>query len=127
MNEKHRDIFAAGMDWRDGNRDGIKYARFELNPDKKDAPTIVITKFQPGTEVDPHTHDCNYMEYIIEGEQQVGKITFGPGDVRIVQGGTGYGPITIGKDGCTVLIVFEDGSRSSVEGLPRKRKPRDSD
>jgi hypothetical protein len=41
-------------------------------------------------------------------------------DVRIIKGGVGYGPLTIGKDGSTVLIVFEDGSRSSQQGLSRK-------
>lgn len=117
---RHQDIFATDIQWRDGSREGIKYTRFEFNPDKKDAPSVVMTKFQPGVEVAPHTHDSNYMEFIIEGGMTLGKVTYGPGDVRIVKGGVGYGPITMGKDGCTVLIVFEDGSRSSWQGLPRK-------
>lgn len=117
---RHQDIFAADIEWRDGSREGIKYTRFELNPDKKDAPSVVMTKFQPGVEVAPHTHDCNYMEYILEGELTLGKVTYRRGDVRIVKGGVGYGPLTMGKDGCTVLIVFEDASRSTWQGLSGK-------
>lgn len=118
----HQDIFAKDMEWRDGSAEGIKYTRFPLNPDKNDAPVIIMTKFAPGAVVAPHTHDCSYFEYVIEGEQTVGKVTFAAGDVRMVKGGFGYGPITMGKDGCTVLIVFEDGSRSTWEALPRKKQ-----
>jgi hypothetical protein len=53
----------------------------------------------------------------------VGKTTFHKGDVRLVKGGTGYGPIKVGTEGCTVLIVFEDGSRSMTEPLPRRQQP----
>jgi len=118
----HRDILAADIEWRDGTGDGIRYARFPLDEANPHAPNVILTTFGPGAEVAPHTHDCNYFEYIIEGEQRVGKVTFGKGDVRLVKGGTGYGPIKVGPAGCTVLIVFEDGSRSMMEMLPRRRK-----
>lgn len=118
----HRDILAADIEWRDGSGDGIRYARFPLDEANPHAPNVILTTFGPGAEVPPHTHDCNYFEYIIEGEQTVGKATFAKGDVRLVKGGTGYGPITVGPDGCTVLIVFEDGSRSMTEPLPRRAK-----
>ena len=117
---RHQDILATDIEWRNGSRDGIKYARFEVNPDKKDAPSVVMTKFQPDVVVAPHTHGCNYLEYILEGELTLGKVTYRQGDVRMVKGGVGYGPLTMGKDGCTVLIVFEDGSRSSQQVLSRK-------
>ena len=45
------------------------------------------------------------------GEQTVGKTIFGPGDVRFAKAGTGYGPITIGPEGCTVVIVFQNAHR----------------
>jgi anti-sigma factor ChrR (cupin superfamily) len=118
----HRDIPAAQVEWRAGSGDGIRYARFPLDEANPHAPNVILTVFGPGVEVSPHTHACNYFEYIIEGEQTVGKVTFGKGDVRLVKGGTGYGPIKVGPEGCTVLIVFEDGSRSMMEMLPRKRE-----
>jgi anti-sigma factor ChrR (cupin superfamily) len=118
----HRDIPAAQIEWRDGSGNGIRYARFPLDDANPHAPNVILTTFDPGTEVPPHTHACNYFEYIIEGEQTVGKVTFSKGDVRLVKGGTGYGPIKVGREGCTVLIVFEDGSRSMLEMLPRKKE-----
>jgi len=118
----HRDIPAAEVEWRDGSGDGIRYARFRLDEANPHAPNVILTIFDPGTEVPSHTHACNYFEYIIEGEQTVGKVTFGKGDVRLVKGGTGYGPIKVGPEGCTVLIVFEDGSRSMMEMMPRKKE-----
>ena len=118
----HQDIAAAEVEWREGTAPDIRYARFRMDEGNPTSPSIVLSKFGPGATVDPHTHGTNYFEYIIEGEQAVGKVTFVKGDVRLVKGGTGYGPIKVGPDGCTVLIVFEDGSRSMMEALPRGRK-----
>lgn len=118
--KNHRDIRAADIEWRKGMGSGIRYARFPLDETNSHAPNVILTQFDPGAEVPAHTHACNYFEYILEGEQAVGKIAFRKGDVRLVKGGTGYGPIKVGPQGCTVLIVFEDGSRSMTETLPRR-------
>jgi anti-sigma factor ChrR (cupin superfamily) len=117
----HRDIAASDIQWRDGGPAGVKYVSFRLNEASASSPSVVLSRFESGTVVEPHTHDSNYFEYIIEGEQTVGKVSFGAGDVRIVKGGTGYGPIKVGPQGCLVLIVFEDGSRAVTEPLPRKK------
>jgi anti-sigma factor ChrR (cupin superfamily) len=118
-NQQH--IFAANVEWRAGSDDGIQYARFRMDEANPSSPTMILSKFEPGVRVPAHTHDTSYFEYIIEGEQAVGKQTFAKGDIRLVKGGTGYGPIVVGPNGCTVLIVFEDGSRSMLETLPRKK------
>lgn len=117
----HQHIFAANVEWREGSDAGIHYARFRMDEANLASPTMILSKFEPGVRVPAHTHDSNYFEYIIEGEQAVGKQTFAKGDIRLVKGGTGYGPIVVGPNGCTVLIVFEDGSRSMTETLPRKK------
>ncbi len=119
----HQNIFAADIEWRDGSDKGIRYARFRMDEANPTSPTMILSKFEAGARVPAHTHDSNYFEYIIEGEQAVGKHTFAKGDVRLVKGGTGYGPIVVGPNGCTVLIVFEDGSRSMTETLPRTLTP----
>jgi len=116
----HRDIFAADVEWRGSNTPGVSYARFQMDLDNPASPSIILSRFAPDTKIAAHTHDSNYFEYIIAGEQTVGKVKFGPGDVRIVKGGTGYGPITVGPQGCTVLIVFEDASRAMTHELPRR-------
>jgi anti-sigma factor ChrR (cupin superfamily) len=115
----HQDIAASDVAWHDGTADGIKYARFCLDEANRDSPTVILSKFGPGAEVPAHTHDTNYFEYIIEGEQAVGKRLFRQGDVRLVTAGTGYGPIKVGPEGCTVLIVFENGARSMTVPMPR--------
>lgn len=118
----HRDIFAGDIAWMPGQDAGIAYARFRLDEDNPHTPTVIISKFEPGVRVAPHTHDTNYFEYIIEGEQTVGKTKFGKGDVRLASAGTGYGPIIVGPEGCTVLIVFADGSQAMTVPMPRKDK-----
>ena len=118
----HSDIFAADIDWRQGSDPGIEYARFPLDEANPSAPMVILSRFAPGVEVGAHTHDANYFEYMIEGEQTVGKTTFVKGDVRLGKGGTGYGPIKIGPEGCTVLIVFEDASQAMTQPLPRRKE-----
>jgi anti-sigma factor ChrR (cupin superfamily) len=118
----HRDIFAGDIEWRDGAEPGIRYARFRMDEGDPTSPSIILSKFEPGAQVPAHTHDSNYFEYILEGEQSVGKTVFGAGDVRIVTGGTGYGPITVGPQGCTVMILFQDGSQAMTIPMPRDRK-----
>lgn len=118
----HQDIFARDIRWMPGQGEGIAYARFRLDETDPHTPTVILSKFDPGARVGAHTHDTNYFEYIIEGEQTVGKTTFRKGDVRLVTGGTGYGPIVVGPEGCTVLIVFADGSQSVTVPMPRREK-----
>jgi anti-sigma factor ChrR (cupin superfamily) len=119
---RHRDIPADEIDWREGSGPGIRFAMFRTDEARANAPAVVLSKFAPGTVVEPHTHATNYFEYIVEGEQTVGKTRFGPGDIRIVKGGTGYGPIRVGPEGCTVLIVFEDASAAAMVTLPSKAR-----
>src|SRR3546814_5161824 len=108
----HRDICAGDIAWSEGESPGIRYARVPLEEGNGTAPMVILSRFEPGETVGAHTHDTNYFEYVIEGEQTVGKIAFGKGDVRLVKAGTGYGPIVIGPEGCTVLIVFQEAARA---------------
>lgn len=119
--KSHQDIHASEILWRPGQGAGTQYARFLIDDTNASSPSVILSKFDPGTRVPAHTHDTNYFEYIIEGEQTVGKKRFGVGDVRIARAGTGYGPITVGPQGCTVLIVFEDASRAMTVPMPREK------
>jgi anti-sigma factor ChrR (cupin superfamily) len=111
----HRDMFADEMQWAEGTSPGVLYTRFMMDEDDPSSPLAILTKFEAGETVEPHTHASNYFEYVIEGEQTVGKTVFRKGDVRIVKGGTGYGPITIGSEGCTVLILFQNANGAMME------------
>jgi anti-sigma factor ChrR (cupin superfamily) len=122
----HRDIFADDIEWNRGTSDRIRYARFLMDEDDISSPLVILTKFGPGEVVEPHTHGTNYFEYVIEGEQTVGKTKFGPGDVRFAKAGTGYGPIQIGPEGCSVLIVFQEAPGANTIPLGRARKLADA-
>ncbi len=111
----HRDIFAADMQWAKGTSDGIEYTRFLMDEEDAGSPLVILTRFEPGETVEPHTHEANYFEYVIEGEQTVGKTTFRQGDVRIVKGGTGYGPVVAGPEGCLVLIMFQHATGAMMQ------------
>lgn len=118
----HKDIFAKDIAWAPGAGPGIQYARFLLDEaDAARSPMVILSKFAPGEVVQPHTHGCNYLEYVIEGSQMVGKTNFAAGDVRWASAGTGYGPITVGPDGCTVLIVFQEAAKSNTIPLGRAK------
>ena len=97
---------------------GIRKAIFTVG-DEGDlsAPMVVKVVFPPNTTVSAHTHESDYAEIVLEGSQVVGRRHYVAGDVRIVRGGTVYGPLAAGPDGATVLIVFRDG-RKDVR-LPR--------
>lgn len=117
----HRDVFAADIEWGEGSSPGIRYARFLMDEGDSSSPLMILSNFEPGETVPPHTHPANYMEYVLEGEQTVGKVTFRKGDIRIVRGGTGYGPITIGPEGCKVLILFQHASGAMMEPMGKTR------
>jgi len=119
----HKDIFAKDIAWGQGTGPGIQYARFLLDEENAaTSPMVILSKFEPGEVVDPHTHGCNYFEYIIEGSQRVGKVNFERGDVRWAAAGTGYGPIVVGPEGCTVLIVFQEAAKSNTIPLGKAKK-----
>lgn len=121
----HRDIFASDIVWGEGSSPGIAYARFLMDEDDPASPSLILSKFEPGVTVDPHTHGSNYAEYVIAGEQTVGKVVFRAGDIRIARSGAGYGPITIGPEGCTVLIMFQHASGAAMQpkGRPKQAEP----
>ena len=106
----HRDIFARDIVWSKGTSDGIEFAGFMMDEDNAHSPRIILTNFAPGEVIEPHSHGTNYFEYVISGQQTVGKVVFGPGDIRFARAGAGYGPIVIGPEGCTVVIVFQEGT-----------------
>ena len=119
---RHKDIFARDIEWVAGGS-GVHFTQFLLDPnDPGDSPSVVLAKFEPGEEIYPHTHACNYLEYIVQGSQMVGKVNFEAGDVRWAAARTGYGPIKIGPDGCTVMIVFQAASKSQPIPLGTAKK-----
>lgn len=116
----HRDIFASEIDWL-LTEAGARTFTLSTDEDNPAAPQMVLAHFPPGFSYSAHTHGCNYLEYVVAGQITVGKISYGPGDVRQVKAGGGYGPLKVGQEGCQVVIVFERGDTADVELLPRRK------
>jgi|SRR5579863_688974 len=114
-----KDTLAADVQWSSGQSDGITFSSFLLEEGNSESPMVVLSRFEPGTRIEPHTHKSNYFEYVIAGDQTVGKTVFRTGDVRQVTGGTGYGPIVVGDAGCTVIIVFQQAAGAMTVPLGR--------
>jgi hypothetical protein len=91
------------------------------DPDSPSASNVFWIRFTPGHHTEPHSHASDYCEVILEGSLRVGKKWLGPGDVRIVKAGTGYGPLEAGPEGVTALVIFE----SDFKTIPKGSTPPD--
>jgi anti-sigma factor ChrR (cupin superfamily) len=104
-----------------GESAGVRFATFLMDEEDATSPLVAIAEFAPGETVEPHTHATNYFEYVLEGEQAVGKKLFRAGDIRFVKASVGYGPIIAGPHGCTVLVVLQDAAKSAPVMLGRAK------
>lgn len=120
----HRDTswdeIAAGR-----TRPGIESRGFVVGDpdDPAGAPKVLRVRFDPWVRIGMHTHDTDYAEIVLAGSQRVGGRWYRPGDIRVVRAGAVYGPLTSGPDGATVMIVFADGTRSSMVPPRRDGEP----
>lgn len=73
------------------------------------SPVAFHAIWPPNCHVDPHTHAGDYCEIVLAGTQQISGQWYKAGDVRVVKGGTRYGPLIAGPEGCTVMIIFPNG------------------
>lgn len=71
-----------------------------------DDPAVVIVQYPPGRTIPVHSHDADYCTIVVAGEIDVTRRPETVGDIRIVRGGTAYGPLVVGPEGCTVIDVF---------------------
>ena len=98
-----------GLGWMEFPGTGIRSSKFVLgDPDDPDAPVVFNSYFPPGSRVEAHHHACDYAEIILEGSQEVTRRMHHAGDVRIVGGGRGYGPLIAGPEGVHVIVIFRN-------------------
>src|SRR4051794_17030739 len=86
---------------------GIQASQFTIG-DGTDStePLVLRSSFPPGITIDAHSHESDYAEIILQGSERVGRVWHHAGDIRIVKGGTHYGPLTAGPEGVTKLVIF---------------------
>jgi anti-sigma factor ChrR (cupin superfamily) len=118
-------FFARDREWKEAH-DGALYVPFATSSDNLSAPLVILSKLPANHREPAHTHGCNYIEILLEGGMQVGKVGFTKGDVRVMQAGAGYGPLVAGPDGCLRLTIFDraDGSMMTLLGSEELRELR---
>jgi quercetin dioxygenase-like cupin family protein len=68
---------------------GVTY--LTLNKDETHGVTRLV-KFSKGYEVEKSLHDGTVELFVLDGQFQVGPMTYGPGDYFCVPGGVAHGP-----------------------------------
>ena len=87
--------------------DGTRFAGFFLG-DGEDDPVVFPMEVTAGYRFPVHYHKTHYMSLILRGSLRVGKKWYGPGDIRLQEKGSVYGPEEAGPEGCYMLNIFAD-------------------
>ncbi len=89
---------------------GVEVSQYKIgDPDDITAPAVFNVFFPPDCRIEPHFHDCDYSEFLLEGSQQVSGHWYHAGDIRIAKAGQVYGPLVAGPEGVRVIVIFKDG------------------
>ncbi|SNQ48992.1 hypothetical protein FRACA_2980006 [Frankia canadensis] len=99
--------------------DGTRFAAFFLGAGPSD-PAVFPMEVTANYKFPVHYHKTHYMSVILRGSLRVGKKWYGPGDIRLQEKGSVYGPEEAGPDGCFMLNIFADrrGYVPSILGEP---------
>lgn len=111
-----RHLPAKDRDWQE-TPDGVRYTQVATTPGDPTSPLVVLSQLPPNYIEPAHTHEANYVEVILEGDIRIGKVNMGKGDMRAMQAGAGYGPLTAGLEGCLRLTIFESAAGSVMRVL----------
>ena len=94
---------------------GVVTSQYRIGlPTDDRSPTVFKAYFPPGCRIEAHTHACDYSEILLQGSQKVGAEWLHEGDIRVGLANKGYGPLTAGPEGATVLVIFADGNWPAV-------------
>ena len=87
--------------------DGTRFAGFFLG-DGEDEPAVFPMEVTANYRFPVHYHKTHYMSIILRGSLRVGKKWYRPGDIRLQEKGSVYGPEEAGPEGCYMLNIFAD-------------------
>lgn len=104
--------------------DGTRFARFFLGDGDAD-PAVFPMEVTADYRFPVHYHKTHYMSVILRGSLRVGKKWYGPGDIRLQEKGSVYGPEEAGPQGCFMLNIFADrrGFYPTLLGEPSQDHP----
>ena len=81
-----------------------------IGVDPEGGTGVLVVRYDPGSRVDVHYHDCDYCSIVVEGSIEISHVRHEVGDMRFVKAGTVYGPLITGPEGCTVIDIFAVGN-----------------
>jgi hypothetical protein len=87
--------------------DGTRFAAFFLGDGEGD-PAVFPMEVTADYQFPLHYHKSHYISIILRGSLQVGKRWYKPGDIRLQEKGSVYGPEKAGPEGCFMLNIFAD-------------------
>jgi hypothetical protein len=98
-------------EWKHDPVKKLSYCSVPLSADERGTPaTLLVVKYEPGSQVGPHYHHSDYCSIVVEGSIGVTRKNHEVGSMRIVNAGTVYGPLVAGPEGCTVIEFFVTGA-----------------
>ena len=102
--------------------DGTRTAAFFLGDGEGD-PAVFAMEVTSNYQFPVHYHKTHYMTIVLRGSLRVGRHWYQPGDIRLQEEGSVYGPEEAGPDGCYMLNIFADrrGSIASILGQSESR------
>jgi hypothetical protein len=80
--------------------------------------TVLVVEYGPDVQVPSHRHEAPYCSVVVRGEIEITRQWHQPGSIRLVQGGSVYGPLRAGPAGATVIEIFGNGD---VTRIPAQR------
>jgi hypothetical protein len=76
--------------------------------------TILWTRYEPGVVLRQHTHACDQVTLVVEGEFTAGNKRCAAPSVLVLEQGARFGPVVAGPEGALLLEVFIGASTSST-------------
>jgi quercetin dioxygenase-like cupin family protein len=104
-------------EWEEVPELKLRYRSVSFGAEGQETRAVMV-RYEPGSEVPVHYHPSDYCSIVVDGSIEITRRTHEVGSVRLVKGGTAYGPLRVGDDGCTVIDIFAAGEQG-VTYLPK--------
>ena len=94
--------------WKRGqvHADGREVRVLQRVLERTPGRTTMLTRYEPGLVLRQHTHSCDQITHLVEGEFMSGDTLCKAPAVLVLPKGALFGPVVTGPEGATLLEVF---------------------